>query len=673
MDSKIGYPLLELHSTLFRRQEAGKSGSAQDKSGESNSLSGMIATLIPVLLIAVPFFLLFLVLRRSQRRQYAPRTYLGTLRSQEHSPELPNGLFNWFGKFFAIPDSYVLNHHSMDGYLFLRFLKIMVVICLVGCLITWPILWPVNAVGGNGQKQFDMLAISNIADEKRKTYYYAHLFVSWVFFGFVFFMVTREHMFYINLRQAYLLSPLYSTRMSSRTVLFQSVPEQYLHEHKLRQMFGSAVKNLWIASDCKELEDLVKERDKVSMKLEGAEVKLIKLANAARLKSSKGKGASDPESASSAPTVDDQADGESGSVASKWVPEKNRPTHKLKFLIGKKVDTINWSRSELSTLIPKVEALQAKHRAGEAKHVGSVFIEFFTQAAAQDAVQSIAHHQPLHMAPRFVGISPEEVIWKNMRITWWERLIRVLLTTTFVVALVIFWAIPVAAVGAISNINKLTDKVPFLKFITKIPPAILGVVTGLLPAVLLAVLMALLPIILRLAAKLGGAPSLSRVELVVQNSYFAFQVVQVFLVTTIAGSAASTVTKIIADPGSTPNLLATNLPSASNVYIAYFIVQGLTISSGALLQIVGLILSKVLGRLLDSTPRKIYKRWSTLSGLGWGTVFPLFTNMAVICITYSCIAPLMLGFATVGLWLIYFMYRYNLLFVYNANIDTKGL
>ncbi len=33
----------------------------------------------------------------------------------------------------------------------------------------------------------------------------------------------------------------------------------------------------------------------------------------------------------------------------------------------------------------------------------------------------------------------------------------------------------------------------------------------------------------------------------------------------------------------------------------------------------------------------------------------------------------MLGFATVGLYLIYLAYRYNLLYVYNANIDTKGL
>ncbi len=42
-------------------------------------------------------------------------------------------------------------------------------------------------------------------------------------------------------------------------------------------------------------------------------------------------------------------------------------------------------------------------------------------------------------------------------------------------------------------------------------------------------------------------------------------------------------------------------------------------------------------------------------------------------ITYSIIAPLVLGFATVGLYLIYLAYRYNLIFVNDAQIDTKGL
>ena len=37
------------------------------------------------------------------------------------------------------------------------------------------------------------------------------------------------------------------------------------------------------------------------------------------------------------------------------------------------------------------------------------------------------------------------------------------------------------------------------------------------------------------------------------------------------------------------------------------------------------------------------------------------------------IAPLVLGFAVVGLSLIYLAYRYNLLFVFNADVDCQGL
>lgn len=121
-----------------------------------------------------------------------------------------------------------------------------------------------------------------------------------------------------------------------------------------------------------------------------------------------------------------------------------------------------------------------------------------------------------------------------MRISYAERAGRFVATTAFVTAMVIFWAIPVAFVGTISNINYLTNKVHFLKFILSIPPVVLGVITGLLPSVMLAILMALLPIILRcmipndatnvVMAKWSGVPTLSKVELVVQNTYFLFQV-----------------------------------------------------------------------------------------------------------------------------------------------------
>lgn len=477
-------------------------------------------------------------------------------------------------------------------------------------------------------------------------------------------MITRESIYYINLRQAYLLSPIYSARISSRTVLFTAVPEDYMNEKKLRDMLGPQVRRVWFATDTKELEDKVEQRDKAAMKLEGAETKLIVSANKARLAAEKkGEGPSAEASA---------MEGGEASLAARYLKPKERPTHRLKPLIGKKVDTIDWCRTELKQLIPEVDKLQADQRSWNVKKLNSVFVEFETLSEAQAAYQSLTHHQVLHMAPRFTGMTPDDVIWSNLRIKWWERVIRQFVTIGAVVAVIIFWSIPVAFVGAISNVNYLVKVIPAFKFILDIPKVVLGVVTGLLPVVLLTVLMMLLPIFLRQMAKQGGDPTWSQVELTVQNSYFGFQVVQVFLVATLGSAASASVGTIIQNPTIVTSLLAKKLPLANNFYLCYFILQGLGVVSGIMLGLVGLILFMLLGKLLDKTPRKMYKRWVTLGGLGWGTLFPIYTNLFVISLCYAAIAPLVLAFAAIGIYFFYFAFRYNLLFVSNATIDTKG-
>lgn len=501
-------------------------------------------------------------------------------------------------------------------------------ISLVGCFITWPILFPVNATGGKGQEQLDVLSFSNINtdDMKKKNSLYAHVFVGWIFYGFVLFFVCRESIFYINLRQAFLLSPIYANRISSRTVLFTSVPEAYLDEARLRKVFGPTVKNIWISGDTTELDKLVEQRDKTAYKLESAEVKLITLAHKNRVKSQKNGGHQDDEAAATG------VGGESGSVAARWVPHNKRPTHKTGFwgLLGPKVDSINWCREELQRLIPRVDAEQESYREGNIpKKIPSVFIEFMTQADAQAAFQTLSHHQALHMSPRYIGINPGEIVWKSLRISWWQKVIRRYAVLAFITAMIVFWAIPVAVVGLISNVSYL-ETYSFLAWLQKVPSVIMGVITGLLPSVLLAVLMSLVPIVMRVMAKLAGEPSLARVELFTQNAYFAFQVIQVFLVMTLASGAASTIQVIMNNPSSAASLLATSLPKASNFYISYFILQGLTIASSVVSQVIGFVIFSVLYKFMTSTPRSMYKKWTNLSAISWGSVLPVFTNIAVI-------------------------------------------
>lgn len=123
---------------------------------------------------------------------------------------------------------------------------------------------------------------------------------------------------------------------------------------------------------------------------------------------------------------------------------------------------------------------------------------------------------------------------------------------------------------------------------------------------------------------------MARVELFTQSAHFVFQVVQVFLVTTLTSAASAATSQIIKNPLSVKGLLAQNLPKASNFYISYFLLEGLTLSSMALVQIVSALVFKFVTTFFAYSPRRLFQRWGQLASLGWGTVFPVFTNMGVI-------------------------------------------
>lgn len=100
------------------------------------------------------------------------------------------------------------------------------------------------------------------------------------------------------------------------------------------------------------------------------------------------------------------------------------------------------------------------------------------------------------MSPRYIGVNPGEVVWKSLSVSWSQRVIRRFAALAFVTALVVFWAIPVAFVGLISNVSYL-ETFSWLHWLTKIPDKIMGIISGLLPAVALSILMSLVPIIMR--------------------------------------------------------------------------------------------------------------------------------------------------------------------------------
>lgn len=183
----IDYALEESNKTLAARQSAGTAAAGSARQAQQSSASTVLSTLVPAAIYGAAFFILFLFLRRIFPRIYRPRTFLSTLPPQERTPNTPKGLFNWFAAYFRQADAVVLNaQETLDGYLFLRLLRVAVVSCLVGILITWPILIPINVTGAGEQTQLNLLTWSNVAspdDPSSYNRYYAHVVCAWLFFG----------------------------------------------------------------------------------------------------------------------------------------------------------------------------------------------------------------------------------------------------------------------------------------------------------------------------------------------------------------------------------------------------------------------------------------------------------------------------------------------------------
>ncbi|SCV01820.1 LANO_0F13696g1_1 [Lachancea nothofagi CBS 11611] len=610
------------------------------------STQQVVTSLIVNGAIFAVFTTLFLLQRLKLKRIYEPKSSFDLINDEKKPEPLPRGLWQWFVPLLKKSDNFIIQQAGLDGYFFIRYLFIVACFFAVSALYVFPILLPINAANGVLKSGLDMLAYTNV-DKKQR--YYAHVLVGWIFYWSFLFVIYRELVYYTSLRQVVMASPRYAKKLSSRTVLFQTVPKQFLKEREFSKLF-QGVKNVWIARGAGGLAKKVAEREKMALKLEVAETTLLKKAVKAIAKIKK----KDPSFIPS-------------NNVSDYVPLKKRPRHSLKFLIGKKVDTIDYISEELPKLNAEVEELQKKHM--EAAPFNSVFVEFDSQYAAQIAAQTVIHHEPLAMVPAHAGIAPKDVIWSNLRMFWFERAVRKYLAAGAICALVVLWTFPVAFVGIISQITYLIKILPWLGFLKRLPTVLYGVLTSLAPIVGLAILMMILPIFIRKMAWLSGSPSLQAVEYFTQQSYFAFQVVQTFLVTTIASSATVVVPAIIKNPSSAMNLLAENLPKASNFFISYILLQGFSISSGLLLQLVTLILFYILP---SNTPRKKWNRFVGLGSVAWGTAFPVHNTLAVIVFSYAIIAPIILAFGAVSFFLLYVAYLHNLTYVYKEAPDTKG-
>ncbi|ORY87096.1 hypothetical protein BCR37DRAFT_376481 [Protomyces lactucae-debilis] len=623
------------------------------------SLKGFLASLVSSIVFAAIFLIAFILLRTKLRRFYEPRANIETLPEEKKIEPLSRRPWAWLPPVLVLflHKKRIIEKSGMDAYYFIRFIGMVLVIFAPALLLTWPILLPLNRVGGIGSnppsditpvKGLDQYSFSNV-DRSNTDRYWAHLVLAWLFVIWICIVVTYELHHFVRTRQNWLLSPKHRQKASATTILVTGIPKHLLDTKSLRELFSplpGGVKNIWLNRKFAGLLNTINQRDAISRRLEGA---VVMLQQRAHKKQS--------------------------------TQDLQRPQHRLPIaswmfsfpnwmLIGKKVDTIDWCKAELARLNPEI--LEKQANPNDFEPMNSAFIQFHRQISAHMAVQSVSYHKAMAMTPSYLELSPQDVLWDNMQMLWWERYIWIVGVWGLVVALVISYVIPVTFIGSLSHLTSLIELLPFLEFLNNAPSWTQGLITGLLPTLLIAIILALVPLLMRLGGRLQGWPNKSVVSLKVQNMYFLFLFVQVFLVVTISSGVTALIDTAIANPSQIPQLLATNLPKASNFFYSYLLLQGISGSAGDLLSLWSLFIF-YFNKMSDSTPRSKWKQQNTLRNLTWGTKFPSVTNFAAIGIIYSIIAPLIMLFVIVAFILFAISNCYNFYYVYDFATDTGGL
>ncbi|KAI9705268.1 MAG: hypothetical protein M1820_005266 [Bogoriella megaspora] len=376
------------------------------------------------------------------------------------------------------------------------------------------------------------------------------------------------------------------------------------------------------------------------------------------------------------PDFDEEQLGEP--VWKRYIQEKDRPTMRLPIFswmfsipfVGKKVDTIFYCRKELARLNAEIEKDQSEPE--KYPLMNSAFIQFNHQAAAHMACQAVSHHIPKSMAPRMVEISPQDVLWNNLSVKWWEQYTRIFLVFAAFVGFMVLYLIPITFVSGLSRIDNLKSY-SWLAWVTKLPSKVVAGITGVVPQLLLGLFLVLAPLVIRLLANLQGLATGVSVELTIQVYYFGFLFLMVFLVVTLSGGIFGVVDTLSHNPIGVTNVLAQDLPSASDFFLSYLILQALSISAGQLLQGLHLFLWFIWAPISDSTARQKFTRQVKLPFNRGGTLFPVYTNFACIGLIYSVISPLILIFNLITFSLFWIAHRYNAMFVYQFHNDTGGL
>ncbi|KQK21049.1 CSC1-like protein ERD4 [Brachypodium distachyon] len=614
-------------------------------------IASFVTSLLTSFVIFVVLVLVFAWLSRRPGNApvYYPSVLLRGLDPWEGRGKGTRSPVGWVRQAFSAPEADVIAAGGVDAAVYLVFLSSVLAILVLSGIVLLPVLLPLAATdhaledpsgsrNGSTSQNFtviERLALGNVQKKSMRLWAFI-LSVYWVSFV-TYFVLWKSYKHVSNLRAAARSSS--DVKPEEFAVLVRDIPvpppDQTIKDSVdsyFRALHPDTFYKSMVVTDNK-------EADKIFQEIEGHKQKIAH-AEAVYAESKK---------------------------ANK--PEGSKPTHRTGFLglIGKKVDTIEYCNEKIKELLPKLEDEQKNTLQEKQQRAAIIF--FNSRAAATSASQTL-HAQLFDKWTVTEAPEPREIIWPNLPRKIYDRQIRQSVVYFIVFLTVFFYTIPITAISAVTTLEKLREKLPFLKVVVD-QPAIKTVLQAYLPQLALIVFLALLPALLLFLSKSEGIPSQSHVVRAASGKYFYFIIFNVFIGFTISSSLFSALKTIINNPPGIISMLANSLPGSATFFLTFvalkfFVGYGLELS-----RLVPLIIFHLKKKYLCKTEDEVRAAWAP-GDLGYNTRVPNDMLVVTIVLCYSVIAPLIIPFGVAYFALGWLIAKNQVLRVYVPSYESNG-
>ncbi|KAJ9048708.1 hypothetical protein DSO57_1032243 [Entomophthora muscae] len=622
------------------------------------SLSSLLYQNVIVFVACIGLLSLFCLLRPNNGAVYQRRRKLAD--ESKTFPKLPPDLFSWIFVVWRTSEEEILQKCGLDAVMLLRLVRLGISYAL--CMVPFGL--ALVGVNYHAEKDLESHSQSNgfnlqrltITNVEKQSFIWVHIAFSWVSFFIIGAWLYKNNHDFLRLRKAYFSSEEYQSDLSSRTLFFYHLPSRCQTPTGLNEFLSGLPYKLQsthvsLARSVGHLPELIWEFNYLVRNLERS--------------------------------ISSFVDKEGRVIGP-------RPTHKLYTSLfsplGKKVDSIDFYSNKIQELFYEIK--EVKNYVGNLPPIQAGFATFESAYVAHAVVQALLPgvggimkgYKPL---PE-VRLAPKsgDIIWSNLNMSRREVKWRSIIFTGIFLVVLIGGAFPLALLGMFATVDgfrELFGKNMVLGGLSK------ALIEGFLSPLLMILSMVMVRLLLRKLSINQSAMTHSLVDRRLLAKYYTFLLFNHLIVFSALQTypVARNAIRLLKPKGIGELLFEIKglIPRLgvpfTKVIIqssSFWINQMVLRTTGyffELIQVVTLTRRFLQKHFVRLSPRDLSE--ATLpQPFEYPVAYALQCFNITILLLFGIASPLIIPFCLFNLFVSFFVYKHQIMFVYQSKVETGG-